>query len=185
MTKNIKFKGMVAAAAVLLGMSACGNKANEAQADSTYAEDSAFLDTAVVDTPTLDSALTEAADSIAADAKPGEDGYITTASGLKYKVIKKGSGRTPEVTSIVTVNYEGKLLDGTTFDSTYQRGAPADFRVNEIIKGWTEGLQLMQEGAEYEFYIPYQLAYGERGTPGGPIPPKADLIFKVELIQVK
>ena len=113
-----------------------------------------------------------------------KDAYSTTASGLKYKVLKKGDGKgkSPKATDVVMVHYEGRLLDGTVFDSSYQRQQPTQFPLNRVIAGWTEGLQLMQEGDTYEFLIPSKLAYGERG--GGPIPPNSDLIFKVELIKV-
>jgi FKBP-type peptidyl-prolyl cis-trans isomerase len=107
----------------------------------------------------------------------------TTASGLKYVVEKEGSGKAPKATSNVTVHYTGKFLDGKVFDSSVQRGQPASFGLNQVITGWTEGLQLMKEGAKYTFYIPYTLAYGEQGYPGA-IPPKSDLIFEVELLKV-
>ena len=106
-----------------------------------------------------------------------------TSSGLRYIVLKEGTGKQPAATSNVTVHYEGKLVDGTIFDSSIQRGQPIDFGLNQVIPGWTEGVQLMKEGAKYRFYIPYDLAYGERGYPGV-IPPKSDLIFEVELIKV-
>ncbi|MBA3665864.1 MAG: peptidylprolyl isomerase [Bacteroidetes bacterium] len=106
----------------------------------------------------------------------------TTASGLKYIVEKEGTGAMPNATSNVTVHYSGKFLDGKVFDSSVERGQPASFGLNQVIKGWTEGLQLMKEGAKYVFYIPYTLAYGEQGYPGA-IPPKSDLIFEVELIK--
>ena len=114
-----------------------------------------------------------------------KEGVKTTASGLQYTVLKEGTGKSPKATDTVKVNYEGKLIDGKVFDSSYKRGEPIEFPLNGVIKGWTEGVQLMKEGATYEFVIPYKLAYGESGTPGGPIPPNATLIFKVELIQVK
>lgn len=107
----------------------------------------------------------------------------TTASGLKYIVEKEGAGAVPSATSNVTVHYTGKFVDGRVFDSSVQRGQPASFGLNQVIKGWTEGLQLMKEGAKYTFFIPYTLAYGEQGYPGA-IPPKSDLIFEVELIKV-
>lgn len=108
---------------------------------------------------------------------------VTTPSGLKYIVIKDGTGAMPAATSNVKVHYTGMLLDGKIFDSSVQRGEPIDFPLNQVIKGWTEGVQLMKEGAKYKFYIPSNLAYGERGA-GGVIPPNADLIFEVELLKV-
>ncbi len=108
-------------------------------------------------------------------------GVKTTKSGLVYKVIKEGSGSKPKVDSHVTVHYEGKLINGTVFDSSYERGQSTSFPLNRVIPGWTEGVQLMKTGSTYEFHIPHDLAYGERGA-GGVIPPFATLIFKVELI---
>ena len=107
----------------------------------------------------------------------------TTQSGLKYIVVTEGLGTKPTAESNCTVHYTGKFLDGKTFDSSVDRGTPIDFNLNQVIKGWSEGLQLMPEGSKFKFYIPYQLAYGERGYPGA-IPPKSDLIFEVELIKV-
>ncbi len=112
-------------------------------------------------------------------------GVKTTASGLQYKVLKEGKGKTPKATETVEVHYKGTLLDGTEFDSSYKRGQTIEFPLNRVIPGWTEGVQLMKEGAKYQFTIPSKLAYGERGTPGGPIPPNATLIFEVELVSVK
>ena len=110
-------------------------------------------------------------------------GVVTTASGLQYEVINEGHGRRPRATDTVSCHYEGTLIDGTVFDSSYRRGEPAAFGLNQVITGWTEGVQLMQEGAKYKFYIPWQLAYGEHGA-GGTIPPYAALIFTVELLEV-
>lgn len=107
----------------------------------------------------------------------------TTASGLQYIIIKETDGPKPSETDNVKVHYEGTLLDGTKFDSTYDRQEPIDFPLNQVIKGWTEGVQLMSVGSVYKFFIPYNLAYGERGA-GGVIPPYATLIFKVELIEI-
>ena len=112
-----------------------------------------------------------------------KEGVQKLPSGLQYKMIKEGSGESPKATDEVTVKYTGKLLDGTVFDSTDNRGGePAKFRLNAVIRGWTEGMQLMKEGAVYEFYIPSDLAYGERGRPG--IPPNSVLVFNVELLEV-
>lgn len=109
-----------------------------------------------------------------------KEGVQTTDSGLQYKVVKEGTGASPKATDMVKVHYEGKLIDGTVFDSSYERGEPIEFPLNQVIPGWTEGVQLMKKGAEYELYIPSDLAYGEAGTPG--IEPNSVLIFKVELL---
>ena len=113
-----------------------------------------------------------------------KEGVKTTASGLQYKVLRDGNGKQPKATDQVECHYEGTLIDGTKFDSSYDRGQTATFPLNQVIAGWTEGLQLMREGAKYRFFIPYQLAYGERGA-GASIPPYAALIFDVELVAVK
>lgn len=112
-----------------------------------------------------------------------KEGVITTPSGLQYKILKEGNGKQPKATDKVRCHYEGMLIDGTLFDSSIQRGEPAVFGLNQVIAGWTEGLQLMKEGGKYRFFIPYQLGYGERGA-GGSIPPFAALVFDVELIEV-
>ncbi len=113
-----------------------------------------------------------------------KDGVTVTASGLQYIVLQEGTGKSPKATDSVECHYEGFLTDGTLFDSRVQRGTPATFPLNGVIAGWTEGLQLMKEGAKYRFFIPYNLAYGEAGAAGA-IPPYAALIFDVELISVK
>ena len=107
----------------------------------------------------------------------------TTPSGLQYEVVKQGTGRHPTASDTVRCHYEGTLIDGTVFDSSYRRGMPAEFGLRQVIAGWTEGVQLMTEGAIYKFYIPYQLAYGEHGA-GADIPPYAALVFTVELINI-
>ena len=112
-----------------------------------------------------------------------KDGVITLPSGLQYQVLTEGNGKKPSAKDSVKCHYEGFLIDGTVFDSSVQRGEPAVFGLQQVIAGWTEGLQLMQEGAKYRFFIPYRLAYGEGGA-GSSIPPYAALIFDVELIQV-
>lgn len=113
-----------------------------------------------------------------------KEGVVTLPSGLQYQVIREGEGRSPKATDTVVCHYEGMLTDGTLFDSSVQRGEPAEFPLNGVIAGWTEGVQLMKEGAKYRFFIPYQLAYGERGA-GQQIPPFSALVFDVELIKVK
>ena len=118
---------------------------------------------------------------LAANAK--KEGVVTLPSGLQYQVLREGNGKRPKATDQVRCHYEGTLINGTVFDSSYKRGEPAVFGLNQVISGWTEGVQLMQEGAKYRFFIPYNLAYGERGA-GQQIPPFAALIFDVELIEV-
>ena len=110
-------------------------------------------------------------------------GITVTPSGLQYEVVKEGSGRQPKASDTVRCHYEGTLIDGTVFDSSYRRNQPAEFGLRQVIAGWTEGVQLMKEGSIFKFYIPYNLAYGERGA-GADIPPYAALIFTVELIKV-
>ena len=120
------------------------------------------------------------ADFLAENAK--KKGVKSTESGLQYRVVEKGKGKKPSAEDRVTVHYKGTLIDGTQFDSSYDRGEPATFPLNGVIKGWTEGLQLMKTGAKYEFFIPAELAYGAAGRPG--IPPNSTLIFEVELIEI-
>jgi FKBP-type peptidyl-prolyl cis-trans isomerase FklB len=112
-------------------------------------------------------------------------GVKTLPSGLQYKVITEGKGKSPSATDTVTVQYTGRLVDGTEFDSSSKRGQAATFAVNGVIKGWTEALQLMQEGSKWQLFLPSNLAYGETGTVGGPIGPNAALIFDVELVSLQ
>lgn len=126
--------------------------------------------------------LTKGAAFLAENAT--KEGVTQTESGLQYKVLEAGTGESPAATSVVTVDYEGRLLDNTVFDSSYERGEPAVFPLNKVIAGWTEGLQLMKPGAVYELYIPSELAYGERGAPSK-IGPNEVLIFKVELKEIQ
>ena len=131
--------------------------------------------------PPAESNKKAGAEFLAENAK--KEGVKVTASGLQYRVITEGSGNKPVASSKVKVHYTGKLLDGTVFDSSVQRGEPIDFALNQVIPGWTEGVQLMTPGSKYEFYIPSDLAYGDRGA-GNAIPPGAALIFEVELLAV-
>jgi FKBP-type peptidyl-prolyl cis-trans isomerase FklB len=119
---------------------------------------------------------------LAANAK--KDGVKTTASGLQYKVLKTGTGKSPKATDIVKVHYHGTLIDGTVFDSSVQRGEPVSFPVEGVIPGWVEALQLMKEGDKWQLVIPAKLAYGEQGA-GGPIGPNSTLIFEVELLTIE
>ena len=122
------------------------------------------------------------ADYLAANAKV--EGVVETASGLQYKVVHKGEGvNKPTSTSMVNVHYHGTLIDGTVFDSSVERKTPISFGLHQVIKGWTEGLQLMSPGDKYTFYVPYQLAYGEKRV--GSIPPASVLIFEVELLAIE
>lgn len=113
-----------------------------------------------------------------------KDGVQVTSSGLQYEIVTEGSGEKPGPTSQVTVHYHGTLADGTVFDSSISRGTPATFGVNQVIKGWTEALQLMNKGAKYRLYIPQELAYGANPHPGGPIEPFMALVFDVELLEI-
>lgn len=112
-----------------------------------------------------------------------KEGVVALESGLQYKILTSGNGASPKETDTVTTHYHGTLLDGTIFDSSVQRGEPASFGINQVIKGWTEALQLMKEGDKWQLFIPHDLAYGERGA-GGAIQPYATLIFEVELIKI-
>jgi len=110
------------------------------------------------------------------------DGVLETTSGLQYEVITMGTGAKPSPTDVVRVHYTGTLADGNKFDSSLDRGEPAEFGVNQVIQGWQEGIQLMPAGSKFKFYIPYELGYGENGT--GPIPPYSTLVFEVELLEI-
>lgn len=125
--------------------------------------------------------IKEGRDFLAANAK--RNGVVTTASGLQYEVVVQGEGPVPTAASKVTTHYKGTLIDGTVFDSSYDRGNPATFDVTRVIKGWTEALQLMPQGSKWKLYIPYELAYGDRAA-GPKIPPYSTLIFEIELLEV-
>ncbi|MBE7441993.1 MAG: FKBP-type peptidyl-prolyl cis-trans isomerase [Flavobacteriales bacterium] len=118
------------------------------------------------------------------EANKAKEGVVTTESGLQYIVLKDGTGKQPSATSSVTVHYHGTTPEGVIFDSSVNRGEPATFGLNQVIKGWTEGLQLMKEGAKFKFFLPQELAYGSNPPPGGVIKAYMPLIFEVELIKV-
>src|SRR6187401_2412872 len=113
-----------------------------------------------------------------------KEGVVTTASGLQYKVITDGTGKSPKATDTVLVHYAGTLINGTEFDSSYKRKEPIEFPLNRVIPGWTEGVQLMKEGAKFKFFIPSKLAYGSKGA-GAKIKPDETLIFEIELLKVR
>lgn len=179
--KKIKFAVLGMMGATLLGMTACSTGAKSGDTDSAEA----------METIEEQAAPAVMQDSIAAiftnpdkrSEAATDSTYAQTSTGLKYIIVKEGSGKAPKATDEVTVHYEGKLVDGTIFDSSYQRGEPATFPLNRVIPGWTEGLQLMKEGGKAIFYIPASIGYGAAGAPPV-IPPNADLIFTVELIKV-
>ena len=180
---------VIAVAATALCVASCGKQ-------KPTAEDSAAVDSLVgmvmqeqADSATAAEAAADNAGSVNmadynADFFKGNSGYQTTPSGLKYVTVVEGTGASPKETDVVTVHYTGRLLDGTVFDSSVERGEPTSFPLQMVIKGWTEGLQLMKVGGKTVFYIPSDLAYGPQGTPGGPIGPNADLIFEVELLGI-
>lgn len=156
--KNIRYRVIAILTALLIGFTMF-SMANATSPDENKAAGEAFL---------------------AENAK--KEGIITTASGLQYEVLTEGTGPSPTATTSVTVHYKGTTLDGNEFDSSYSRNAPATFPLNRVIAGWTEGLQLMNVGAKYRFFIPSDLAYGKRGA-GRDIGPNSTLIFEVELLK--
>ena len=168
---NAAFKSVVAKAEPLL---------TEEEVSAAFSENQKLLDEK--NATGADKANLEAGKAfLAANAK--KEGVKTTASGLQYEVIKAGDGAKPKATDEVTVHYHGTLIDGKVFDSSVERGEPASFPLNRVIPGWTEGVQLMPQGSKYRFFIPYDLAYGERGT-GADIKPYSALIFEVELLGI-
>ena len=156
------------------------NKEAQTLVNNFFAEQQARKEAAAAEAGRAAKAVGE--DFLAENAK--KDNIVVLPSGLQYEVIREGNGKKPSATSKGKCHYEGTLIDGTKFDSSYDRGEPATFGLNQVIAGWTEGLQLMSEGAKYRFFIPYNLGYGERGA-GASIPPYAALVFDVELIEVQ
>lgn len=156
------------------------NKEAQTLVNNFFAEQQARKEAAAAEAGRAAKAVGE--DFLAENAK--KDNIVVLPSGLQYEIIREGNGKKPSATSKVKCHYEGTLIDGTKFDSSYDRGEPATFGLNQVIAGWTEGLQLMSEGAKYRFFIPYNLGYGERGA-GASIPPYAALVFDVELIEVQ
>ena len=126
--------------------------------------------------------LTEGQAFLAANAK--KPNVKTTASGLQYEVLSEGKGAKPKPTDAVSAHYKGSLLDGKAFDSSYDRGQPATFVLTQVVPGWQEGIALMPVGSKYRFWLPANLGYGEKGTPGGPIGPNATLVFEVDLLDI-
>lgn len=186
----MKVRGVLLAGVGVLALAACGKKdaaeemhpAEEAASGEASASDAsaAHADAAKLAAENLAKAESFLAENAA------KEGVKTTDSGLQYEVLSEGpaNGYSPKATDIVDVHYVGTLLDGVEFDSSRARGAAARFPLNQVIPGWTEGVQMMSEGDRYRFWIPANLAYGESGTPGGPIGPNELLIFDVELLKV-
>ena len=173
--KTIEFDDLVA------GMKAIMNKEKPA---ISFDEAQEVLNTffAELEAKVAGKAKAEGEAFLAENAKRA--GVIVTGSGLQYEVLTAAEGKKPKATDKVKVHYEGTLIDGTVFDSSYRRGEAISFGLNQVIAGWTEGVQLMSVGAKYKFFIPYNLAYGERGA-GAQIPPYAALIFTVELLGIE
>lgn len=173
--KTIEYDDLVA------GMKAIMNKEKPA---ISFDEAQEVLNTffAELEAKVAGKAKAEGEAFLAENAK--REGVIVTGSGLQYEVLTAAEGKKPKATDKVKVHYEGTLIDGTVFDSSYRRGEAISFGLNQVIKGWTEGVQLMSVGAKYKFFIPYNLAYGERGA-GAQIPPYAALIFTVELLGIE
>lgn len=173
--KTIEFDDLVA------GMKAIMNKEKPA---ISFDEAQEVLNTffAELEAKVAGKAKAEGEAFLAENAK--REGVIVTGSGLQYEVLTAAEGKKPKATDKVKVHYEGTLIDGTVFDSSYRRGEAISFGLNQVIAGWTEGVQLMSVGAKYKFFIPYNLAYGERGA-GAQIPPYAALIFTVELLGIE
>ncbi len=173
--KTIEYDDLVA------GMKAIMNKEKPA---ISFDEAQEVLNTffAELEAKVAGKAKAEGEAFLAENAK--REGVIVTGSGLQYEVLTAAEGKKPKATDKVKVHYEGTLIDGTVFDSSYRRGEAISFGLNQVIAGWTEGVQLMSVGAKYKFFIPYNLAYGERGA-GAQIPPYAALIFTVELLGIE
>ena len=171
--KKILFSAI--AAMLMMGMASCGGNTESSEATETTEEAAPDSGEQIKDNLTLGREF------LAENAK--NDSVVQTESGLQYMVLKEGTGAKPGPTDNVTVHYTGRLLDGTVFDSSVD-GEPATFPLNRVIPGWTEGLQLMSEGAKYRLFIPSELAYGENGA-GDKILPNSTLIFDVELIKVE
>ena len=176
-----KLSLLITTLAASLALAACNNSNNGFSNGQTGSSPTAEAPVAPTAQATGDAA---AAGQAFLAANKNKDGVQTTASGLQYKIKQPGSGKSPTATDIVSVEYEGRLLDGTVFDSTAKHGGqPVSFPLNQVIAGWTEGLQLMKEGGEYTFFIPANLAYGAREIPGA-IPANSTLVFDVKLIKV-
>ncbi|MCH5222713.1 MAG: FKBP-type peptidyl-prolyl cis-trans isomerase [Muribaculaceae bacterium] len=186
MKKTNLFLAASALAVSTMMISACGNKKAEENNQDPNQETAQIVENVeVAPVPGINGTKYNA-DFFNNEANKSETAtdstYAQTATGLKYVVVKEGTGKSPSATDQVTVHYVGNLTNGTIFDSSIDRGEPTTFPLNRVIPGWTEGLQLMKEGGEVVFYIPSDLAYGPQGVPG--IPPSSPLLFWVQLIQV-
>ena len=186
MKKSNLFFAASALAVSSLMISACGNTKAEGNNDQdSQKEMEELVQTVEAPVPGINGTKYNAEffnNEANKSETPSDSTFVQTASGLKYVIVKEGNGKSPAATDEVTVHYVGNLTNGSTFDSSIDRGEPTSFPLNRVIPGWTEGLQLMKEGGEAVFYIPSNLAYGEQGVPG--IPPSSPLLFWVQLIQV-
>jgi FKBP-type peptidyl-prolyl cis-trans isomerase FkpA len=156
----------------------------EAEADALRKAFSERVQARMQADATQAAGVNQAAGTAFLDKNKAVKGVFTTPSGLQYMVLRQGAGQRPRPTDKVRVNYHGTLLDGTVFDSSYDRGQPAEFGLDQVIAGWTEGVSMMPVGAKYRFWVPAALAYGVKGTPGGPVGPNSTLIFDVELLDI-
>lgn len=183
---NLLFAASALALSGLM-LSACGSKkAEEAQKEENLQKEEQLVKAVETSTPGINGTRYNAAffeNEANKSETPSDSTYVQTSTGLKYVIVKEGEGKNPSATDVVTVHYVGTLTDGQQFDSSIDRGMPASFPLNRVIPGWTEGLQLMKEGGEAVFYIPSNIGYGETGAPGA-IPPNANLIFWVQLIEI-
>lgn len=176
---------VAAMALATLSLAACKN--DKKGADTVVDTVSEVIEENISENVQVDSTFNYNVNFFTTDANKGngkDSTYMQTPTGLRYAVVKEGTGKQPAATDTVTVHYTGMLTNGQVFDSSISRGEPATFPLNRVIPGWTEGLQTMKEGGITEFYIPSDLGYGPNGTPDGSIPPNAPLIFRVELLKV-
>jgi len=167
------------------GLTAADIKLSDKELEATLAEFTRLIEKLQIERQQKQAELNKKEGAAFLAANQAKEGVKTLPSGLQYKVLKSGKGPSPKVDSTVTTHYRGTLLDGTVFDSSYDRGEPIEFPVDGVIAGWTEALQLMKVGDKWQLFIPSELAYGETGAGGGEIGPNAVLVFEIELLSFK